>query len=166
MVEKKEFIMSIPKRFLDFADDYRPRYRVPEEYAHDEKYCCNATVYDLKNNNFLKKPIRRALHGQRPHGHCCDMMAMMIDHAGIPIFYSEIFRKYHMVRMFKQVIVDYIVFLYCPWCRRELPKNLVTQYNEIVQKEYGINVREIDINCAYDLPEEFKSDEWWKKRGL
>lgn len=150
----------------DFACGDKPEFRVPEEYMHTEKYCCNATVNDHKNHNFLKQVVSRPLHGKRPHNHCCDMMAIIIDHAGIPLLYSKILRKYHMIRMIKHVIVDYVVFAYCPWCVKVLPKDLTVEYNEIVQRECGINTREIDITCEFDLPEEFKSDEWWKKRGL
>ena len=70
---------------------------------------------------------------------------------------------------------EYIIFYskksgcyiqYCPWCGRELPKELADQWYDILEKEYGL----IDVNPGdyHDkrIPKEFWTDEWWKKRGL
>jgi hypothetical protein len=53
---------------------------------------------------------------------------------------------------------------YCPWCGKKLPEDLCNQFEEIMEKEYGLTVSE--VNRGVDIPEEFKTDEWWKKRGL
>ena len=40
---------------------------------------------------------------------------------------------------------------------------------EILEKEYGITAAQWDApgwDDDVDLPEEFRTDEWWKKRGL
>ena len=108
---------------------------------------------------------------------CCELMQEFLDEKKVGIYYNPIIRSYHICsRKFKngkQVIYN------CPWCGYNLPSNLLDKYYEILEKEYDIlyepftkkyyevlenseTYKEIDR----ELPEEFKSDEWWKKRGL
>ena len=53
---------------------------------------------------------------------------------------------------------------YCPWCGIELPKNLWNEWHDEIEK-LGF---ELPLESAdYDkIPEEYMTDEWWKKRGL
>ena len=55
------------------------------------------------------------------------------------------------------------IIKYCPWCGKKLPRELDEEWGEILEKEYGIE--EPGWN-GDKIPEEFKTDEWWKKRGL
>lgn len=50
---------------------------------------------------------------------------------------------------------------FCPWCGSNLPETLGSKMMEILRCEYGIKTYE-----RKDLPKEFRTDEWWKKRGL
>jgi hypothetical protein len=53
---------------------------------------------------------------------------------------------------------------YCPWCGKNLGKELNWEYYEILEKEYEIyNPETTEVD---KVPAEFKSDAWWKKRGL
>jgi hypothetical protein len=50
---------------------------------------------------------------------------------------------------------------YCPWCGNKLPDNLVELRSSIIFDQLKLD--------GYDdpnLPPEFRTDEWWKKRGL
>lgn len=59
---------------------------------------------------------------------------------------------------------------YCPYCGTKLPINRLSIY------EYGESIYFAEIEKAVgkefcditedEIPEEFKTDEWWKKRGL
>lgn len=51
-------------------------------------------------------------------------------------------------------------FNFCPFCGEKLPKNLDKQWYRALK---GLGFNEPDDE---DIPEEFKSDEWWKKAGL
>lgn len=58
---------------------------------------------------------------------------------------------------------------YCPFCGEKLPVNLIDTREQVIQKELGIDY--VPSYSTFDnldamLPEEFKTDEWWKKRGL
>ena len=59
---------------------------------------------------------------------------------------------------------------YCPFCGTKLPKSLYGVdengnhiYADALEEEVGKEYCDITED---EIPEEFKSDEWWKKRGL
>ncbi|MBP9791623.1 MAG: hypothetical protein KBC27_00200 [Rickettsiales bacterium] len=53
---------------------------------------------------------------------------------------------------------------YCQWCGKKMPKPLVDEWYKILEEEYGILDPVVDD--ADKVPKEFKTDAWWKKRGL
>jgi hypothetical protein len=54
---------------------------------------------------------------------------------------------------------------YCPLCGKQFPKELVDEWYETLKREYGLDDPNGDSQSKL-VPEEFKTDEWWKKRGL
>lgn len=53
---------------------------------------------------------------------------------------------------------------YCPLCGTKFPSDLTEARRKILKKEYNIRVA---FGTAEDnIPAEFKTDEWWKKRKL
>ena len=57
------------------------------------------------------------------------------------------------------------MFSFCPWCASKLPKELGDIWEETIQKELGYE--DPFYEPGYDnLPKEFRTDEWWRKRGL
>jgi hypothetical protein len=53
---------------------------------------------------------------------------------------------------------------FCPWYGTKLSKNLSDEWFDILEYEY-----DIEDTTGQDkdkIPEEFKTDERWKKRGL
>jgi len=54
---------------------------------------------------------------------------------------------------------------HCPRCGTKLPHSLAEEWSEIIEREYGIT-DDWDEEQLSRLPQEFKTDEWWKKRGL
>lgn len=57
---------------------------------------------------------------------------------------------------------------YCPFCGTELPQNLIDERWDTILEELGVDyLTEDDGNPPKkELPPEFQTDEWWKKRGL
>jgi len=53
---------------------------------------------------------------------------------------------------------------WCPWCGTKLPKELSDEWYEVLEKEY--NITDPIHDERNKVPEEFRTDEWWKKRGL
>ncbi|MDR0693335.1 MAG: hypothetical protein LBF49_02060 [Puniceicoccales bacterium] len=61
-----------------------------------------------------------------------------------------------------------ICIAYCPFCGAKLPKELIDEKYDIICDELGLDY--VPSSSGYlpkkELPEEFKTDEWWRKRGL
>jgi hypothetical protein len=95
--------------------------------------------------------------------YCCDDMEDSVE--GKHISYTSEVREY-LIRLPSDNLfrVDSVTFKYCPWCATALPKSLEQEWGEILENEYGI--KEPIWDDADKVPEEFKTDEWWKKRGL
>jgi len=114
---------------------------------------------------------------QKKTEHCCELMQHYLDEKKVGIYYDQIIRGYYIcligLKDGKHVIYN------CPWCGSELPNSLVDEYYDTLEKEYNIlcdsfskkyyeifedseKYEEVDR----ELPEEFRSDEWWKKREL
>lgn len=94
--------------------------------------------------------------------HCCELMDEFVNDERLCVKYNPITREYFIP--LKSSCSIQLLF-YCPWCSRKLPDDLRRKLFEILEKEYSI---EPDINVLRNssLPQEFKSDAWWKKRGL
>jgi hypothetical protein len=54
---------------------------------------------------------------------------------------------------------------YCPWCGKKLPESLDREWEDVIAKELGEEYVGYPIKVD-ELPPEFHTDEWWKKRGL
>lgn len=89
-------------------------------------------------------------------------MEYFLEEGKVPINYNCIFREY---AIYLNDIVALQGLLYCPWCGTKLPSRLGEKYFEILTQEYNIS-DPYDKKQAKSIPEEFKSDKWWKKRGL
>ena len=95
--------------------------------------------------------------------HCCKNMEWYLEENEVDIYYEAEFRCYYIGMKNGTSAVQTIH--YCPWCGSKFPANFNDLWFEILEKEYG-------IECPYDeeeehkVPAEFKTDEWWKKRGL
>ena len=61
-----------------------------------------------------------------------------------------------------------IAIKHCPFCGSKLPNNLIDEKWNTILKEFGKDyLYDDDGNPPKkELPKEFKTDEWWKKRGL
>jgi len=80
----------------------------------------------------------------------------------IDLIYNTRFREYGIKTV--QQRGPYLVMNYCLWCSRQLEPSLRNLWAKLLQKEHGIaNPFEIPIA---QLPKSFRTDEWWKRRGL
>lgn len=53
---------------------------------------------------------------------------------------------------------------HCPWCGEKFLKGLSGEWFDILEQEY--NILDPSDKDRKRVPPEFKTDEWWKKRGL
>lgn len=91
--------------------------------------------------------------------HCCDLMTSQLHDKRMPINYDKVLKEYFIYLFYSKAIQS---LWYCPWCGTKLPESLRDTYCAILEKEYGIE----DYWDSNILPQEFKNDEWWKKRKL
>lgn len=84
------------------------------------------------------------------------------------IWYDRQHRRYgilHYHNNWNDVSASPII--YCPYCGAKLPKELEDYDMEpFLRTEYGWTDEDCWGYPRRELPEEFKTDEWWKKRGL
>ena len=95
---------------------------------------------------------------------CCLAMDAMIknDYSLYNVKYDQAIREYYL----ESLPGPYIrTIQFCPWCGSQLPKGLRDEWFDILENEYGLDDPGWPEQEA-KVPAEFKTDEWWKKRGL
>jgi len=95
---------------------------------------------------------------------CCWEMDLMLQNKSnlYNLKYDFTVREYYL----KSLEGPYIhIIEFCPWCGIYLMKGLRDEWFDILEKEYGLDDPSWPEQEA-KVPVEFKTDEWWKKRGL
>ena len=104
---------------------------------------------------------------QNQNDHCCEVMKGILERGMSALQYYAPTRSYRIREFYKgklERISNEII--YCPWCSTTLPESLYDKQEETLENEYGLT-ETWKGGEHYDLiPEEFNTDEWWKKRGL
>jgi len=94
---------------------------------------------------------------------------MLLNDPASPLEYDRVKRLYSIVsvpqafRKKNELSIAYEI-THCPFCGTRFPKELSDEWYAIVEKEFGITSA-LDENIQ-KLPQEFLSDEWWKKRKI
>jgi len=97
--------------------------------------------------------------------HCCQLMSDSINDQRIQIGYDPITRDYFIPLLYKGEVTALQCLYHCPWCGKKLPSSLNNTWFEILEKEYGLDDPDSKQQELL-IPQEFKTDEWWKKRKL
>ncbi len=103
---------------------------------------------------------------------CCDWMRYRISLTenqadGQYVFYRRCNRTYFIEAFNDSSSSTQIE--YCPFCGKKLPNDLDEEWFDTIYEELGPEYLEgphAGTPPTKELPEEFKTDEWWKKRGL
>jgi len=93
---------------------------------------------------------------------CCKDMQIFLSDPRDPINYDPIFREYYIKL---ETRLNIITMSYCPWCGIKLPKKLREEFFDTLD-EQGIETDIGEYTQDKRIPQEFRTDEWWKKRGL
>jgi hypothetical protein len=100
---------------------------------------------------------------------CLSMLDALEQPDDSPLTYSADTRTYTIsaptALMKKNMVWLGYSVKFCPFCGTKLPKDLVDERFEILEKEYGIT-DPYDKKQKKRIPQEFMTDEWWKNRGL
>jgi hypothetical protein len=96
-------------------------------------------------------------------------MILLIEDPLAPIKYASEIRSYALTipacyRKKNEICVSFMI-THCPRCGTKLPRDLADEWSEIVRRDYHVT-DELDDEQFKQLPQEFKTDEWWKNRGL
>ena len=97
--------------------------------------------------------------------YCCDRMKGIMESRKYDMCYDKQFSQYLCTRRDGGVKWYWD---FCPFCRTSI-KSKSEQYDKVLLKEFGISTKEdgFDFDTVLErLPDEFSTDEWWKKRGL
>ena len=96
-----------------------------------------------------------------------------LEEYGTPLRYASHTRSYDMEygTVFKNsetgedaaVVVEPLI--YCPWCGVKLPKNLFVEWVKTVKRKFNVEAT-YDKEELKKVPEEYMTEEWWKKKGL
>jgi hypothetical protein len=101
--------------------------------------------------------------------HCCDVMEGILKRGSSALIYQANIRNYtirEIIILNKKITIGASNgILYCPWCSSKLPKPLGDEWEEELQKALKID-QPLKEEEKHLIPVEFKTDEWWKKRGL
>ena len=101
--------------------------------------------------------------------YCCAAMKFWLRDPDCPLKYDAATRYYDMSApvslVKKNVVWPCYVVNFCPYCGTKLPSDLVEERMEVLEREYGID-DPYDPKQKKLIPKEFKTDKWWKKRGL
>ena len=120
--------------------------------------------------------LNEELHMLEKEEACCERMWLEIDSFNkgelnedgtlvSAIWYEEDARAYNLLAMKRPNDCMGTLINYCPFCGKKLPKWLDPE--DWILKEYGEDyLRYTSDPKRKEPPAEFKTDEWWKKRGL
>jgi hypothetical protein len=127
--------------------------------------------------------------------YCCEKLKDEIEEGAAftqnkLIVYDAPYRSYGIIDEesdSETLCKSYVPMTYCPFCGKKFPPDLVEKWSDVIWEELGPEylieseaeaqkslcefqereyVPDLDLPEAKPLPEEFKTDEWWKKRGL
>lgn len=79
-------------------------------------------------------------------------------------YYIETAHSFQYEGTDKDAAVIVSTLIYCPWCGVKLPKNLFEEWVETVESKFNIDT--LDREQLKTIPEEYMTEEWWKKRNL
>jgi len=94
------------------------------------------------------------------YGHCCAEMTRHLDAQEISIVYNDRHREYGILttwQLNRSGAKQNIGF--CPWCGTKLPQGLSDTWFDLLG-DMGLEPEDPGV------PEEMRSDAWWRKRGL
>lgn len=102
---------------------------------------------------------------------CCEALESLIsDPDDSPLHYIPYKREFVLTtprRYLKgpnEVALKFKI-THCPRCGEKFPIPLTDKWYELLEAKFGITDY-VDQEVLDSLPQEFRTNEWWKKRGL
>lgn len=104
---------------------------------------------------------------------CCDALEAIVDDPDCPLKYKAYVREFILTapdylrkksKKYNIIYPNYTIS-HCPRCGTKLPESLFDEWYDVMEKEFGLTGM-IGQDREHLIPEQYKTDEWWKKRGL
>ena len=95
--------------------------------------------------------------------HCCHNMECYACENNSLLKYSAYSREYNFI-LYDDPYGTLQNMDYCPWCGTKLPKTLGQEWCDAILEELGIE--DVDAEEWARLPEKYKTEQWWRERGL
>lgn len=89
--------------------------------------------------------------------HHCERMDYAVSEERLPIRYYPKFREWGIEYRDGGSFYE---LLYCPWDGEKLPKSVRDEYFRRLWDDLGLEIEDPRV------PEEMRSDRWWKEAGL
>lgn len=106
---------------------------------------------------------------QKKTQHCCQEMLRSIDDTYCPVVYKANIRDYQlslpMIYLKKNDWPINFRIDFCIFCGSQMPKNLTEQWWNLVYKKMGEEISLADEEKLKKIPEDLRTDAWWKKRN-
>jgi hypothetical protein len=158
-LSNKWFFILRAKYKLSY-DDLEDNKKIPPEFLTEEWW---------KKRNI---PNRLSYHGKRERdnnrrrkrrdGCLCLNRKELNKYCQTNLIYNTRFREYGVKSVRKRA--PYIPMTYCLSCGRQLEPSLRDLWAKLLQRDYGI--ADPFKSPIANLPKSFRTDEWWKRRGL
>lgn len=163
--------------FLSIDDrSFSPIYSLAEdkksEYGYNDRgmYFCPKCGILFDEKPFNKFPPKN-------QDFCCgiteDLIIDKVESDFFDMFYQPFARRHFFSTSVcwgrnspKHTIFPEWDFEFCLYCGKQLPKSLLDQWLAIVKNDFGVGLTIKLEDMLERLPEEFRTDKWWKKRGL
>ena len=96
--------------------------------------------------------------------HCCvDMEISVVKEEYALMEYEEETRRYFF-RLYNNPDGDIRGMAYCPWCGSKLPRGLDKEWCAEIKKKFGYD--SVYAEEWAKLPEKYKTEQWWREKGL
>ncbi len=139
-----------------------PRFQNDDEW-HSYGLPCPAYDFYIEVDD-AEKATQYKLGKYEPN--CCSLMRKALEDPHHAMEYVPLFR--HYVLGFDYTPCRGKLIKNCPWCATVFPISLYKEYQRLILE--NIEFDEDDFtDLSYFIkkfPQEFQTDEWWKKRGL
>lgn len=117
-------------------------------------------IHPIRVRNTLD---RSAWDGTIPEPQCCRVMATAVAEGDSPVAYEPVFRRWRLLNLYHRMLTDWQIE-FCPWCGHRLPGDLGAEWDERIQKLGFTDIGH--YSETPELPEDYRTDRWWKDAGL
>lgn len=102
---------------------------------------------------------------------CCEGLQAIVEDPKCALKYRAYTRDFiltvpeYLRAKQKNAVYPNYKLSHCPRCGTKFPESLADEWYETMEKELGIDGL-VGEDERKNMPQEFLTDEWWKKRGL